>query len=72
MIRQTLFHRPGLVAAVCILSLGGCAALGPDTGEILKAAGEHIEQCERDYQGSIGLGGSLQIRIHCPAKASPP
>ena len=50
------------------------ALVGPPGGqgqdEAFRALGEHISQCDRHYQGGLGVGGSLTFNIDC--KAQPP
>lgn len=58
------------------LSLGACSPLSAITGapgqtshaEVLRALGEHMQGCERHYQGGIGLGASFTFNIDCPAQ----
>ena len=60
------------------IGLSGCASLAPLAGgtkpggnaEILRALGEHLDKCERHYQGSLGLGASFTFNIECPARES--
>lgn len=62
-------------------TLAGCAPLSAMTGapgqtnnaEVLKAIGNHLDGCERHYQGSLGLGANFTFSIDCPVQpASPP
>lgn len=65
-----------LVAAA--LSATACSPLSAITGapgqtsnaEVLKALGQHIEGCDRRYQGGLGVGASFTFNIDC--KARPP
>jgi hypothetical protein len=69
-----------LTTASLVLALGGCATLPgaagqPSNLEVLKALGEHISQCERHYQGGLGVGASFTFNIDCqgqPVPARPP
>jgi hypothetical protein len=62
------------LATVAALGLGGCSTLAgagqPNTLETLRALGEHIGQCDRRYQGGLGLGAGFTFNIDC--KAQPP
>lgn len=67
-----------LILLGALFALGGCASLSAITGaaaprhnEALKALGEHIEGCERHYQGGIGLGANFTFNIDCKAQTSP-
>ena len=65
---------------VCCLAiaigLSGCASLAPLAGgakpggnaEILRALGEHLDKCERHYQGSLGLSANFTFNIDCQAR----
>jgi hypothetical protein len=67
-----------LIFVLAIASqLGGCVGLpgtrsAGDTTELLKAANEHIETCERHYQGGLGVGAAFTFRIDCPAVTHTP
>ena len=66
----------------CILSaaigLSACTSLSPLAGgpkltgnqEVLRALGEHLDKCERHYQGSFGLGANFTFNIECRAQAA--
>lgn len=63
---------------VAMLTLGACAPLSAVTGspgqasnaEVLKALGEHLDKCERHYQGSVGLGANFTFDIDCKGQAA--
>lgn len=63
------------ILAVAV-GLSGCTSLAPLAGgvkpgsnvEILRALGEHIDKCERHYQGSLGLSASFTFNIECRAR----
>lgn len=65
-----------IVLAAAALSAGACSPLSAITGapgpnshnETLKALGEHIEKCDRHYQGGLGLGASFTFNIDCKAQ----
>jgi hypothetical protein len=66
-----------ILAAALLLSgcaLGGCASVpglngGPvDPNQTLKTFNEHIETCERHYQGGLGVGAAFTFRVDCPAR----
>lgn len=66
-----------LILALALASpLGACAGLPTsgkgDAAELLKAANEHIESCERHYQGGLGVGAAFTFRIDCPAVSRTP
>ncbi len=56
--------------------LTSCASLSAMTGaatssghvDALKVIGEHMEGCDRHYQGSLGLGGNFTFNIDCRAR----
>lgn len=65
------------ILASCV-ALSGCAGLqsltsnpSSDAVDTLKALGDHIDGCDRHYQGGIGLGASFTFNIDCKAKAVP-
>lgn len=69
-------------ALICIaaaLCLGACSPLSALTGapgtdrhgETLRALGEHLEHCDRQYQGGFGLGASFTFSIDCKAQPAP-
>jgi hypothetical protein len=68
-----------LIMIGAVLGLGACAPLSATTGapgpnshnETLKALGEHIEGCDRHYQGGIGLGANFTFNIDCKAQPAP-
>ena len=63
------------VGVVAALSLGGCGTLSSLTGapgqsdnaEVLRALGDHLDGCDRHYQGGFGLGASFTFTIDCKA-----
>ena len=60
------------------IGLSGCASLAPLAGgakpggnaEILRALGEHLDKCERHYQGSLGLSANFTFNIECRPRES--
>jgi|GEM_PF-3037094 len=66
--------KPMILLAVAF-SLGACSPLSalvgaPGAGghtETLKALGEHIDKCDRHYQGGLGVGASFTFNIDCKA-----
>jgi hypothetical protein len=65
-----------VAAALCVGACSPLSALtgapGPNShGETLKALGEHIERCDRQYQGGFGLGASFTFSIDCKAQPAP-
>lgn len=68
-----------LVCAVLALNLAGCGTLSalsggpasPDNAEVLRALGEHMDKCDRHYQGSLGLGASFTFNIECKGRDTP-
>lgn len=62
-----------MILLVATLSLGACSPLSALVGapvsgghsETLKALGEHIDKCDRHYQGGIGVGASFTFNIDC-------
>lgn len=67
-----------VVLAAAALAVSACSPLSAITGapgprshnETLQALGEHIDLCDRHYQGGVGLGASFTFNIDC--KAQPP
>jgi hypothetical protein len=67
-----------LILAAAMLGLGACNSLSALTGapgpasnaDVLRAMGEHMQGCDRHYQGGLGLGASFTFNIDC--KAQPP
>ena len=67
-----------MLLGLAALGVSACSPLSAITGapganshnETLKAFGEHIESCDRRYQGGVGLGASFTFNIDC--KAQPP
>ena len=65
-----------LIAVCGFLGLGACSSLSALTGapgadshqETLKLLGEHISNCDRHYQGGIGLGANFTFNIDCKAQ----
>lgn len=69
-----------LILAAAALSAAACSSLSAITGapgqtsnaDVLKALGEHIEGCDRRYQGGLGIGASFTFNIDCKARAPAP
>ena len=40
--------------------------------EVLKLLSDHAAQCDRQYQGGLGLGASFTFSIACRAQPAPP
>ena len=67
----------GLIGAI---GLCGCSSLSPlggapgstTHGRTLQALGEHIDRCDRHYQGGVGLGASFTFNIDCKAQPAAP
>lgn len=67
-----------LLNAMLAVTLAGCSSLSALTGasvpagqaEALRALGEHMERCDRHYQGSLGVGASFTFNIDC--RSEPP
>lgn len=67
-----------VILAAAMLCIAACSPLSAITGgpgqsnniEVIKALGDHIEGCDRRYQGGIGVGGGFTFSIDC--KAQPP
>lgn len=65
-----------LLAGLVALTLPGCSTLAglggnpsrSDQAEILRALGDHVDHCDRHYQGSLGLGGGFTFNIDCKAR----
>lgn len=65
------------LCVVAALSLSGCGTLsavtgGPgqtDNAEVLRALGEHLDKCDRHYQGGFGLGASFTFTIDCQGQS---
>lgn len=65
-----------LTVLLWAMSLGGCSSLstlaGPPGssahGQTLQALGEHLDRCDRHYQGGVGLGASFTFNIDCKAQ----
>lgn len=56
------------------VALSGCAMTGltrnasaADTTAMIKALSEHVQSCDRQYQGSLGVGASFTFAIDCRA-----
>lgn len=70
-----------ILTSALALSLGACAgipgvgigtgATSTDTVETIKALSAHMGQCDRHYQGGIGLGASFTFNVDCKATAIP-
>lgn len=64
------------ILAAAALSAAACSPLSAITGapgqtsnaEVLKALGQHIEGCDRRYQGGLGVGASFTFNIDCKAR----
>jgi hypothetical protein len=60
------------------LGLSGCGTLSTVVGapgrtnnaEVLRAMGEHLDKCDRHYQGGLGVGASFTFTIDCKGRAS--
>ena len=69
-----------LIAAGLALGACACATLPgapgqPGNLEVLKLLSDHASQCDRHYQGGLGVGASFTFNIDCkgqPAPASTP
>ncbi len=65
-----------VVACLAAIVVTACSPLSALTGapgpnshnETLQALGEHIEGCDRHYQGGFGLGASFTFNIDCKAQ----
>jgi len=65
-----------VILAASTLCVAGCAPLsaitgGPSQSEnaaALKVLSDHIESCDRRYQGGIGVGGGFTFSIDCKAQ----
>lgn len=68
-----------MVVAVAALSVAACSPISALTGgptadthnQALKALGEHIDRCDRHYQGGFGFGASFTFNIDCKAQPEP-
>ena len=68
-----------LALSIAVIGLAGCTSLSALTGgpepashaEVLRALGEHMEMCDRHYQGNLGLGASFTFNIDCKGRAAP-
>lgn len=68
-----------LVCTVMALNLAGCGTFSaltgrpaqPDNAEVLRALGEHLDKCDRHYQGSLGLGANFTFNIACKGREAP-
>lgn len=66
-----------LILMAIAVGAAACSPLSAITGapgqtsnaEVLKALGEHIEGCDRRYQGGLGIGASFTFNIDCKARA---
>lgn len=69
-----------LLCAVLAVTLAGCSTLSTLTGrsgstsqvEALRALGEHMDRCDRHYQGSLGIGASFTFNIDCRGASPQP
>ncbi len=67
-----------LIFVAAMLGVGACSPLAAITGapgqtsnaEVLRALGEHMQGCDRHYQGGLGLGASFTFNIDCKAQAA--
>lgn len=67
-----------IMILIAMLSAAACSPLSAITGapgqtsntDVLRALGEHMQGCDRHYQGGLGLGASFTFNIEC--KAQPP
>jgi hypothetical protein len=67
-----------MILAAASLCFGGCSTLSSiagapgstDNAEVLRALGDHLDGCDRYYQGGFGLGASFTFTIDC--KSAPP
>lgn len=65
----------GLIGAACLSGCGTLSSLtaapsGSDNAEVLRALGDHLDGCDRHYQGGFGLGASFTFTIDCKAAES--
>lgn len=68
-----------LICIVAAANLAGCGSLSAIAGapgqaskaEVLRALGEHIDGCDRHYQGSLGVGASFTFNIDCKSREAP-
>lgn len=68
-----------MIAAVAALSMAACSPISALTGgpgadrhnQALQALGEHIDRCDRHYQGGFGFGASFTFNIDCKAQPEP-
>ena len=60
-----------VIVILMAASLGACASLTGqgDSAETLRTLGEHIDRCERHYQGGVGVGASFTFSIDCKGEA---
>lgn len=66
----------GICAATAALALCGCSPLSALTGapgrttnaDVLKALSEHMDGCDRHYQGGLGVGASFTFTVDCKAQ----
>lgn len=64
-----------LAALSTAISLSGCGTLSSlaaapgesGNAEVLRALGEHLDGCDRHYQGGFGLGAGFTFTIDCKA-----
>lgn len=61
-----------LLAAVCLTGCGTLSTLtagpsGAENAEVLRALGDHLDGCDRHYQGGFGIGASFTFTIDCKA-----
>ncbi len=63
-----------------MVGLSGCSGLstvvgGPgraDNAAVMRALGEHLDKCDRHYQGGLGVGPSFTFTIDCKGQAGSP
>ena len=61
------------------LTMNACSPLSAITGApaadsheaTFRALGEHIDGCDRHYQGGVGLGANFTFNIDCKARPAP-
>lgn len=63
-----------LIAAGLALGLCACASLQGQSNnvEVLKLLSDHASQCDRRYQGGLGVGASFTFSIDCKAQPASP
>lgn len=66
--RTLWFLMPTLLSGCASLSAMTGAATSPTQVDALRAIGEHMDGCDRHYQGSLGLGGNFTFNIDCKSR----